>query len=75
MQIQLVQEEQKEIENVRELNRLQTEVNSLRAENLELTESLTSHQAQIAQLTTEASEHVEKYNKVKKALFQLRDQT
>ena len=40
MQIQLVQEEQKEIENVRELNRLQTEVTDLRTENQLLSEQL-----------------------------------
>ena len=40
MQIQLVQEEQKEIENVRELNRLKTEVTDLRTENQLLSEQL-----------------------------------
>ena len=40
MQIQLVQEEQKEIENVWELNRLKTEVTDLRTENQLLSEQL-----------------------------------
>ena len=40
MQIQLEQEEHKDIENVRELNRLQTEVTDLRAENIKLSDEL-----------------------------------
>ena len=40
MQYQLEQEEHKDIENVRELNRLQTEVTDLRAENIKLSDEL-----------------------------------
>ena len=56
MQIQLIQEEQKDIENIRELNRLKTEVTNLVTENLLLSEELKAGKAQIAQLNVEAAE-------------------
>ena len=56
MQIQLMQEEQKDIENVRELNRLKSEVSHLVTENQLLSEELKAGKAQVVELNTEAGE-------------------
>ena len=45
MQIQLIQEEQKDIDNIRELNRLKTEVTNLVTENQLLSEELKAGKA------------------------------
>ena len=74
MQIQLIQEEQKDIDNIRELNRLKTEVTNLVTENQLLSEELKAGKAQIAQLNVEAAEQLEKYQKVKKAHLTLKNQ-
>ena len=56
MQIQLMQEEQKDIENGRELSRLKTQVTNLVTDNQLLTEELAAGKAQIAQLNVQSTE-------------------
>ena len=75
MQEELMRAETNAMDSDREIQLLKENLQVVRDENRDLTEQVQCEKTRISQMTNEANVMNQKYNKVKKVLFDLKDKT
>ena len=75
MQEELMRAETNAMDSDREIQLLKENLQVVRDENRDLTEQVQREKTRISQMTNEANVMNQKYNKVKKVLFDLKDKT
>ena len=75
MQEELMRAETNAMDSDREIQLLKENLQVVRDENRDLTEQVQREKTRISQMTNEANAMNQKYNKVKKVLFDLKDKT